>query len=321
MKTTFLLTALLLAPLAVLHAGECETVAQRERAIMQAATADFGRLNGGSPMHYWIAQRLFEQGEKEKALAIVKSGLKSARAFIEKREREHHNNIGYNGFIYWAALNCYVHWHQHFDKELLDDYRYVFTHAKNYKGTTGNLSMIHTLALYLADHIWGAENLPKDGNYGARGPAAVKWLNQRVERVAKFGSGEFASRPYMIYNVGTLLTLNNEYVEESLRQKAAMAYEMSIAHAAGTWLRGHWAVPSGRSYPDQLTQQPNGSAALLWTISVASRPGSTLARRRSSPRRKNSGRRHSSSRPRPTAASRTSAGAGSMATNSSRPRS
>jgi len=61
------------------------------------------------------------------------------------------------------------------------------------------------------------------------------------------------------------LTPANSFVDEMLRRKATMAYEISIAHAAGTWLRGHWAVPSGRSYPDQLTQQPNGSAALLWT--------------------------------------------------------
>ena len=270
MKPTLtLLTALLLAPLAALAepaaSDALATFEERRRAILAGAMAQPEKLTGGSPMHFWIAQQLFEQGEKEKALAIVRGGMKSARAFIEKRERQNHNNIGYNGFIYWAALNCYVHWHRQFDQALLDDYRYVFTHAKNYKGTTSNLSMIHTLALFFADHIWGAEHLPKDGNYGARGAQAVRWLNERVERVAKRGSGEFASRPYMIYNVGTLLTLNNEYVEAALRQKAAMAYEMSMAHAAGTWLRGHWAVPSGRSYPDQLTQQSNGSAVLLWT--------------------------------------------------------
>jgi hypothetical protein len=263
-----LLAAVLVAPSMARTAGTADalgTFEERRQAILAAALAQPAKLTGGSPMHFWIAQQLFERGEKEQALAIVRAGVKSARSFIEKRERENHNNIGYNGFIYWAALNCYVRWHEQFDQALLDDYRYVFTHAKNYKGTTGNLSMVHTLALYLADHIWGAENLPRDGNFGARGPAAVRWLNERVERTAKRGSGEFASRPYMIYNVGTLLTLDNRYVDEALRRKAAMAYEMSVAHAAGTWLRGHWAVPAGRSYPDQLTQQPSGSAALLWT--------------------------------------------------------
>ena len=229
------------------------------------ATADMGRLDGTSPMHYWVAQQLFERGENEGALKIVSSGVRFMRQAIEKREAAKSTNIGANGFLYWGALNCYVKWHWQFPPELLEDYRYVFTHAKNYKGTTSNLGMIHTLALLLADNIWGAENLPKDGNYGPRGDRALKWLNDRVESIATRGSGEFASRPYFIYNVGTLRTLDNEFVPETLRRKAAMAYEMSIAHAAGTWLRGHWAVPSGRSYPDQLTQQPSGGAALLWT--------------------------------------------------------
>ena len=247
------------------RAVEWDSCDRRSKLVMDAALADPAKLTGGSPMHFWVAQRLFETGGKERALGIVRAGMKRARAFIEKRESMHHENIGYNGFIYWAALNCYVHWHQDFDAELLEDYRYVFTHARNYKGTTSNLSMIHTLALLLADNIWGADSLPKDGKFGPRGDKAIKWLTERVERIAKRGSGEFASRPYMIFNVGTLLTLDNDFVPAELRKKAAMAYEMSIAHGAATWLRGHWAVPSGRSYPDQLTQQPTGSAALLWT--------------------------------------------------------
>lgn len=242
-----------------------ETFDDRAKLATAGALTDESRLTGGSPMHFWTAQRLFEVGEKKKALAILSSGMKLARTAIEKRESAKSGLIGYNGFIYWAALNCYVRWHHEFPPELLEDYRYVFTHARNYKGTTSNLSMIHTLALLLADGIWGAENLPKDGQYGARGAAAITWLNARVEHVAKRGSGEFASRPYMIFNVGTLLTLDNEFIPPDLRKKAAMAYEMSVAHAAGTWLHGHWAVPSGRSYPDQLTQRPNGSAAMLWT--------------------------------------------------------
>lgn len=267
----FILTliALLLAPLAsqaqTTAPDSMATFEERRRVILAAGMTEPDRVTGGTPMHYWIAQGFFEQGENEKALRIVRAGVKTMRTFIEKREAAKSTNIGANGFLYWASLNCYVRWHERFDQALLDDYRYVFTHAHNYKGTTSNLGIIHTLALLIADNIWGADNLPKDGNYGARGDKAVKWLAERVERIAKFGSGEFASRPYMIYNVGTLLTLDNNFVPESLRRKAAMAHEMSIAHAAGTWLHGHWAVPSGRSYPDQLTQQPNGSAAMLWT--------------------------------------------------------
>lgn len=268
MRRTFILAhCLLCVSLRAVEStlGENTAFNARMKEVMAAAMANEKQLNGSSPMHYWVAQQLFQQGDKDAALRIVRSGVKAMRTAIEKREAAKSSNIGANGFLYWASLNCYMKWHSHFDQTLLDDYRYVFTHAHNYKGTTSNLGMIHTLALLLADNIWGAENLPKDGKYGPRGDRALKWLNKRVKSIATRGSGEFASRPYFIYNVGTLRTLDNEFVPEELRRKAAMAYEMSIAHAAGTWLRGHWAVPSGRSYPDQLTQRPTGGAALLWT--------------------------------------------------------
>lgn len=114
-------------------------------------------------------------------------------------------------------------WDEQQRPKLLEDYRCVFAHAKNYKGTTRNLSMIHTLALLLADHIRGAENLPKDGNYGPCGDKAIKWPTERVERTAMRGSGEFASRPYMNYNVGTLLMLDNNFVPAELRKRAAIS--------------------------------------------------------------------------------------------------
>ena len=47
------------------------------------ATADMGRLDGTSPMHYWVAQQLFERGENEGALKIVSSGVRFMRQAIE----------------------------------------------------------------------------------------------------------------------------------------------------------------------------------------------------------------------------------------------
>ena len=130
-----LLFLLCLFPAGSVHAVDGDALGHRAKLVMDAALADSAKLTGGSPMHFWVAQRLFETGDKEKARAIVRAGMKRAREFIEKRESIDHENIGYNGFVYWASLNCYVHWHQDFDAELLEDYRYVFTHARNYKGT------------------------------------------------------------------------------------------------------------------------------------------------------------------------------------------
>lgn len=72
------LTALLLVgrnpELVAAEPTPLDTFDARAGLVMDAALTDVAKLNGGSPMHFWIAQRLFEQGEKERALAIVKSG-------------------------------------------------------------------------------------------------------------------------------------------------------------------------------------------------------------------------------------------------------
>ncbi|MEY4798737.1 MAG: hypothetical protein RI978_1038, partial [Verrucomicrobiota bacterium] len=121
------------------------------------------------------------------------------------------------------------------------------------------------LNLYLTEQIWDPKLLPVDGRYGARGQGALKMFDKRIAYTATRGSPEFASRPYMIYNIGTLLSFDNPYTDKELARRAQMAYEMSIAHAAGTWLNGNWATPAGRSYPGFVTQAPTGCADMLWT--------------------------------------------------------
>ncbi|MEI7782532.1 MAG: hypothetical protein WCJ18_11490, partial [Planctomycetota bacterium] len=242
-----------------------DSLAAREEAVWQGMVADQAHLSAvNNPMTVFAGQWMLERGLHREGLAIIAEGIANLREQIERREAVQHPNVGGNGFNYWALLDAYANHRNQFSQKMLDDYRYVFTHAKNYKGTTANLGMIHTLSLLFADNIWGADNLPRDANVGPRGPNAVRWLGDRIEHVARRGMPEFASRPYTIYNCGTLLTLDSEYVPEEVRRKARVAYEVAVAHAAGTWLCGHWATPSGRSYPDMLTQQPTGGATLLW---------------------------------------------------------
>jgi hypothetical protein len=67
-----LLAALLLASLAALAepatADALATFEQRRHAILAAALVQPDKLTGCSPMHFWIAQRLFEQGKRDQAL-------------------------------------------------------------------------------------------------------------------------------------------------------------------------------------------------------------------------------------------------------------
>jgi len=258
--------------------GSYPTIEEREKAVFEAATLDYAALlKSMSPMRCWIAQCYLRQGQTEKGMELIRSYIGALRAsgdgrlkrVEEAKKKGTYKDVGwgeprFNGFGLWALINAYTRWQHIMDQKMKDQYKYVFTSNRSYSGSTGNLSMICTLNLCLAESIWGSEVFHPDGRYGAHGPKAIPWLNKRVEYVAFNGSGEFASRPYMIYNLGTLLSLDNSFTDKALCNKATMAYEMSLAHAAGTWLRGNWATPAGRSYPDVLTQQPNGSAAMLW---------------------------------------------------------
>jgi hypothetical protein len=90
------------------------------------------------------------------------------------------------------------------DEQLKADFKWLFTSNTSWTGSTGNLSVLIPLNLYLTENTWDPALLPKDGRYGARGADAMKMFQKRIDYTARRGSPEFASRPYMLYNVGTL---------------------------------------------------------------------------------------------------------------------
>ncbi len=267
-----------------LSAKQYANVAERERAIVMAALADLEAVKRSpSPMTGWTAQLLLKAGRKEEGLAIVRhymsERIKEAKGRIANMEKQRKDGTykpfplangrewgepHVNGFGLWAMINVYMRYQDQMDDSLKADFKWLFTHNTSWAGSTGNLSFLIPLNLYLAESTWDPALLPEDGRYGARGADAMKMFNKRIDYTVKRGSPEFASRPYMIYNIGTLLSFDNSFTDKELSRRARMAYEISIAHAAGTWLNGNWATPAGRSYPGYVTQAPNGCADMLW---------------------------------------------------------
>jgi hypothetical protein len=252
-----------------LSEGYYPTLEAREKAVYEASIAEPERITGWRPMHHWVLQLYFRQGKIKEANAILRKymteqlevGRKRLENALKNGTYEKHTEPGYNGFIMWSLMNVYINWEKQVEPDVKAMIQKMLTENKSHKGTTGNLSMIHTLVLYLAEKCWDPALFAKDARRGASGAQAIPWLEKRIEYIAKNGSGEFASRPYMLYNIGTLLSLDNSFTDKKLAEKARMAYEMSLAHAAGTWLNGNWATPAGRSYPDQLDMR---TAPMLW---------------------------------------------------------
>ena len=273
------------APTVKLAAGPYATLAEREQAVVAAALADLDAVHKSySPMVGWTAQLLYKADRTEEANEIV-------RGYVGKLIREAKNRIAnmekqkaagtfkslpvadglvwgephVNGFGLWSILNVFMRHGDKMDQQLRDDVQWICTKNTSWFGSTGNLSFLIPFNLYLTERMWDPALLPKDGRYGARGDAALRMFHKRMDYTVSRGSPEFASRPYLIYNIGILLNFDNPFIEPELAKRAAMAYEMSIAHAAGSWLRGNWVTPAGRSYPAHVTQVPGGNAAMLWT--------------------------------------------------------
>ena len=273
------------AAIAELSSRHYATLEEREQAVVAAALADLDAVHKSySPMVGWTAQLLYRAGRTQEANEIVRGYvgklIRQAKSRIETMEKQKAagtfkslpvaNGLEWgephvNGFGLWAILNVFMRHGDKMDQPLRDDVQWICTKNTSWAGSTGNLSFLIPFNLYLTEKMWDPALLPADGRYGARGEGAMKMFYRRMDYTVSRGSPEFASRPYLMFNIGILLNFDNPFIEPELAKRAAMAYEMSIAHAAGSWLRGNWVTPAGRSYPAHFSQVPSGNAGMLWT--------------------------------------------------------
>ena len=267
-----------------LNAGTYATAEEREKAVIGAALASLEEVKiSFSPMVCWTAQLLYKAGRNDEANDLVRTYVgkltRQAKGRIKNMERQKAAGtfkslpVGkdkewgephVNGFALWGVIQVYSRYQDRMDAKLREEVQWICTKNTSWFGSTGNLGFLIPFNLYLTEKLWDPALLPADGRYGARGEGALKGFYKRMDYTVSRGSPEFASRPYMIANVGILQNFDNPLLDPELTKRARIAYELSVCHAAGTWLRGNWITPAGRSYPAHFTQVPSNSAALLW---------------------------------------------------------
>jgi hypothetical protein len=272
------------AKLEELSSKRYDTIEAREQVIVEAALADLEwARNSYSPNVCWTAQLLYKSGRDEEANDLVRRYVgrltRQAKARIAGMEKQKAagtftslpvaNGLVWgephvNGFALWGVLNVFTRYRDRMPPALQEEVEWICTKNTSWFGSTGNLGFLIPFNLYLADQLWGPDALPKDGRYGARGDAAVKLFYKRMDYTVSRGSPEFASRNYVLANIGILQNFDNPFIDAELTKRARIAYEMSVAHAAGTWLRGNWVTPAGRSYPSYMTQVPFINASMFW---------------------------------------------------------
>ena len=231
---------------------------------------------------------MFEMGKTAEACRLANRALDQ----LTPGNRENRwINGGNSGFTAWPGMDCYVRYNQLFDDALKARFHKIYSGAVFYKRlTTSNHTLMAAVTRCLATEVWGEEAFVADpffqphkplepgekqeGTFFSKDdPSGVKFCRDRIASALRDGPGEYASRPYGAQNLLPLLTLAECSRDTGLRHGALAAYESCLAQLAPTYLRGHLATFSTRSYPDVLTQQPWGLAALTWMYFGGVEPG------------------------------------------------
>lgn len=268
--------------------ADLDTFAGRRRAMLRAAVAAY-EANPAKPTWknaFLVAGALFEQGK-------IKAGRRMAHFALDGLEPGNRINRWYtggnSGFVVWPGIDCYIRYERLLGDELKERFKRIYTTGVFYRRfTTSNHVTMAGVTRYLAVQTWGREAFTPHPDYADKvyealspearkatrwppsqlfandDPDAEKFVHALVEHVVKHGPGEYASRPYGAENTLPLLTLAECAKDPELREKARIAYELSVVQLAPAWLRGHLATFAPRSYPDMESQQPWGIAALVW---------------------------------------------------------
>ncbi|MBC8009363.1 MAG: autotransporter-associated beta strand repeat-containing protein, partial [Burkholderiales bacterium] len=207
---------------------------------------------------------------------FARGDLTTGRAYALSRSRSllaNHLNgaVQVDLFYIWPAVDLVARHGPLLDDETKANIRQIVLTFYQYKDTTtSNLKTLGHVVRFLGGELYGqaafdaakvpASNLTND--WRSSDPAARASLLSLMDTFVTTGCGEVASRPYVWKNLLPLLSLAQLAQDPVVRQRAALAYEASLAQHAGYWLRGHLAMPTTRSYPDMLEQHPTSGASM-----------------------------------------------------------
>lgn len=205
---------------------------------------------------YWAAQACFLRGKTELGL----------QAWREAVNREKTARVrGVELFNYWPAIHCIVKCGDLLDAGSKNDIKKILTAFTEYKDMrTSNLHTLACVTRYLAGQVFGEKDFVENAHYRPNDHNAAKALRTLIEKCAREGFGEWASWPYFDKNILPILSIAELAADAELRNMARIAFEAGLAQNAPFWLHGRWAMTTGRSYPDILSQKPWGGPQMLW---------------------------------------------------------
>jgi hypothetical protein len=240
-------------------------VEARSQVILDHFAARPEKIDGFLAAHAWFAR-----GEAGKGRAAA---LERSRKLLAKHRKK---PVQVDLFHIWPAVDLVARHGAGLDEETKANIREVVLTFGQYKDTTtSNLKTLSWVVRFLGGELYGeeafaaartAEGEPVSNDWRPTDRNAGQTLRKHFDTITATGVGEIASRPYFWKNVLPLLSLAQLARDPEIRARAALAYESCLAQVAACWLRGHLGMPTTRSYPDALEQNPSGAESMgfLW---------------------------------------------------------
>jgi fibronectin type 3 domain-containing protein len=234
------------------------TFAQRQQAVINGCLNNYN--SALAHPNFAEAEAFFSNSQPTQGNAIVAAEIAILQA--------NPSNWAGDLQVMISGMDCYYRYGTQWTQANQTNFESFCTTFQGYSGeTTSNLTLLAASERYLGGQAWGESAYQTTGTYTVyrtSDPTGVDEVTSRAIAQAQTGVGEFASRPYGLYDTYPLLVVGQWSNNATLKSQALISYELAIAQAAGSWLNGAWAAPSGRSYPDEMVQSPWGGAEQMW---------------------------------------------------------
>ncbi len=189
------------------------------------------------------------------------------------------------GFGMWPAVDCYLRWHtlsSVFSPLITNLFETQLTvGGSNYSsGATSNQRMMFATARYLAGTIWGTNAFPAgsqyQADYGTGDPTGKAYVSNTIVNIPFYGFLEHDSLIYLQFTLGPMYTLAQYAPDGTLRNEARLAFDWGVASMAGYYFFDNWAIPSDRTEPYWIQNQPTSTTMMSYLFFGGPTPSTYL---------------------------------------------
>jgi hypothetical protein len=189
------------------------------------------------------------------------------------------------GFAMWPAMDCYLRWHTLspvFSPSITNLFKTQLTaNGTNYSsGATSNQRMMFATARYLAGTVWGTSSFPAgsqyQADYGTGDPTGKAYVSNTIVQIPLYGFLEHDSLIYLQFTLGPMYTLEQYAPDTTLRNEARIAFDWGLASIAGYYFFDNWGIPSDRTEPYWIQNQPMPTTMMSYLFFGGPAPGTYL---------------------------------------------